>query len=156
MLLVLLQAFRFPLELLMHRAYAEGLMPVQMSVSGRNFEIVTGTTALLLGVAMVVWRGRVPLRLVAAWNVLGTLLLANILVIAILSAPTPLRVFMNEPANVWIAHAPWVWLATVLVPAAIAGHVIIFRRLWMESRQLVRASSSSRERRPSREPAAVA
>lgn len=156
-LLVLVQAFRLPLELLMHRAYAEGLMPVQMSFSGRNFDIVTGTTALLLGVAMTVWRGRVPLRLVLAWNVMGTLLLANILVIAILSTPTPLRVFMNEPANVWIAHAPWVWLATVLVPAAIAGHVIIFRRLRMEARRRAAAPSSpAREPRPSRQPATVA
>lgn len=156
-LLVLVQGFRLPLELLMHRAYGEGLMPVQMSFSGRNFDIVTGTTALLLGLAMTAWRGRVPLRLVAAWNVLGTLLLANVLVIALLSAPTPFRVFMNEPANVWITHAPWVWLATVFVPAAIAGHVTIFRRLRMEARRRVSAPSSrSPERPPSREPAAVA
>ncbi|HET7463017.1 MAG TPA: hypothetical protein VFJ82_17320 [Longimicrobium sp.] len=155
-LLVLVQAFRLPLELLMHRAYGEGLMPVQMSFSGRNFDIVTGTTALLLGVAMTAWRGRVPHRLVLAWNVLGSLLLANVLVIAVLSTPTPLRVFMNEPANVWITHAPWVWLATVFVPAAIAGHVIIFRRLRMEARRRVAAPSPSAERQPSRELSAVA
>jgi len=155
-LLVLVQAFRLPLELLMHRAYGEGLMPVQMSFSGRNFDIVTGTTALLLGVAMTAWRGRVPPRLVLAWNVIGTLLLANVLVIALLSAPTPLRVFMNEPANVWIAHAPWVWLATVFVPAAIAGHVIIFRRLRMEARGVAPSSSRTAEHHPSPELAGVA
>lgn len=156
-LLVLVQAFRLPLELLMHGASAEGLMPIQMSFSGRNFDIVTGTTALLLGVAMTAWRGRVPPWLVAAWNVLGTLLLANVLVIAILSAPTPLRVFMNEPANVWITHAPWVWLATVFVPAAIAGHVVIFRKLRMEARRRASASSSPPpEPRPSRGPAGMA
>jgi hypothetical protein len=37
--LVGLQTFRLPLELLMHRAYVEGVMPVQMSYSGRNFDI---------------------------------------------------------------------------------------------------------------------
>jgi hypothetical protein len=30
-----------------------------------------------------------------------TILLANIVGVALLSAPTPLRIFMNEPANVW-------------------------------------------------------
>ena len=29
-------------------------------------------------------------------------------VVALLSAPTPFRVFMNEPANVWITRAPWI------------------------------------------------
>jgi hypothetical protein len=105
-----------------------------MSFTGRNFDIVTGTTALLLAVAMVATRGRVPLRLIAAWNLMGALLLANVLVIALLSAPTPFRVFMNEPANTWITHAPWVWLPAVFVPAAIAGHILVFRRLRMEAR----------------------
>ena len=39
--LIAFQGFRFPLEMVMHRAYSEGLMPVQMSYSGRNFDIVT-------------------------------------------------------------------------------------------------------------------
>ena len=129
--LVGVQAFRLPLELLMHRAYSEGLMPVQMSFSGRNFDIVTGTSALVLAVWMAA-RGRVPLRVVAAWNVMGSLLLLNVLVVAILSAPTPLRVFTGEPANVWITRAPWVWLPALFVPAAIAGHVVVFRRLRRE------------------------
>jgi hypothetical protein len=154
-LLVGVQAFRLPLELLMHRAYTEGLMPGQMSFSGRNFDIVTGTSALLLALAMVVWRGRVPLRVVAVWNVVGTLLLANVLVVAILSAPTPLRVFMNEPANVWIAAAPWIWLPAVFVTTAIAGHIIVFRRLRMEARRRA-ASPSPAQAKPARTPAIVA
>ena len=46
--LVGFQVFRFPLELVMHRAYVEGLMPVQMSYSGQNYDIVSGITAGLL------------------------------------------------------------------------------------------------------------
>jgi hypothetical protein len=68
--LVGVQGFRLPLELLMHRAYAEGLMPVQMSYSGRNFDIVTGTTAWCSprrsGSRRSAARG-----LVLAWNVMG-------------------------------------------------------------------------------------
>ena len=154
--LVLVQAFRLPLELLMHRAAGEGLMPVQMSFSGRNWDIVTGSTALVLGVAIIARRGRVPRWIVAAWNVMGALLLANVLVVALLSAPTPFRVFMNEPANTWIAHAPWIWLPAVFVPAAIAGHIIVFRRLRMEARRTATSSSPSPERQPDRTPAVVA
>ena len=45
-ILVAVQGFRLPLELAMHRLYERGIMPEQMSYSGRNFDIVTGATAL--------------------------------------------------------------------------------------------------------------
>lgn len=122
------QGFRIVVELLMHRAYVEGLMPVQMSYSGRNFDILTGITAVALGIWLAVSR-REPRGLVFAWNTLGLALLVNILVVALLSTPTPMRVFMNEPANVWISRAPWVWLPAVLVLAALCGHVLVYRRL---------------------------
>jgi hypothetical protein len=136
--LVGVQGFRFPLELLLHRAYSEGVMPVQMSYSGRNFDIVTGITAIVLAAALWAAPQRVSPKLVLAWNVLGFGLLLNVLTIAILSMPTPLRVFMNEPSNAWIAQPPFVWLPAVLVVAALAGHVVIFRRLRTE--MLSRAS----------------
>jgi hypothetical protein len=129
--LVGFQAFRFPLELLLHEAYREGLMPVQMSYSGRNFDIVTGVTAAILG--LVLWKRSVPKWIVQAWNVMGILLLANILTVAFLSTPLPIRVFFNEPANVWIKDAPYVWLPAVFVLLAIMGHVLISRKLAMRS-----------------------
>jgi hypothetical protein len=122
------QGFRVFVELVMHRAYVEGLMPVQMSYSGRNFDIITGITAVLLG-AWLMTGERLSRGLVLAWNTLGLALLANVIVVALLSAPTPLRVFMNEPANVWITHAPWVWLPSVMVLAALCGHALVYRRL---------------------------
>ena len=125
--LVGFQGFRVGVELLLHRAYLEGLMPVQMSYSGRNFDIVAGATAILLAAWLA--SGRRSRALVIAWNVLGIALLANILVVAMLSAPTPLRVFMNEPANVWIERAPWIWLPAVMVWAAIYGHVLVTRAI---------------------------
>lgn len=144
--LVGVQGFRLPLELLMHRAYGEGLMPVQMSYSGRNFDIVTGSTAIVLAAALWLAPQRVSPKLVMAWNVLGFALLLNVLTIAILSAPTPLRVFTNEPANVWITQAPFVWLPAVFVLAALAGHIVVFRRLRMEMRQPSRDAGAAARR----------
>ncbi|HVG44372.1 MAG TPA: hypothetical protein VM890_06555, partial [Longimicrobium sp.] len=95
--------------------------------------IVTGATAILLAAAFWLAPQRVSPKVVLLWNVLGSLLLANVVTIAILSAPTPLRTFMNEPANTWITQAPFVWLPAVFVVAALAGHVVVFRRLRMEA-----------------------
>jgi hypothetical protein len=46
--LVAIQGFRLPLELAMHALVARGIMPIQMSYSGRNFDIVTGATAIVV------------------------------------------------------------------------------------------------------------
>ncbi len=98
-----------------------------MSYSGLNFDIVTGITALI--VCALLATGRAGVRMARAWNVMGTLLLVNIISIALLSAPAPWRVFRESPANTWIATAPYVWLPTVMVAFAILGHIVIYRRL---------------------------
>lgn len=125
--LVGVQGFRLPLELAMHRAYVEGVMPVQMSFSGLNFDILTGLGAIL--VAALLPMDRMPLRGVWIWNCVGSVLLLNVVTIAWLSAPTPLRIFVNEPANVWITQPPFVWLPAVMVAFALLGHILVFRRL---------------------------
>jgi hypothetical protein len=126
-ILVAGQAFRLPLEWLMHRAADEGVMPPQMSYSGWNFDILTGLTAI--PVAFLLARGFRHARAVAAlWNVAGTVLLTNILTIAMLSTPL-VAAFGVEHTNTWVAHPPYVWLPTMMVVCAITGHLVIFRKL---------------------------
>jgi hypothetical protein len=137
-MLVGFQAFRLPLELAMHRAYTEGLMPVQMSYSGRNFDIVTGITALVLAAAMTV--ARVPRSVVMAWNVLGLILLANILGVAMLSTPM-FAYFGPDRLNVWVMWMPYTLLPAVMVLAAWAGHLIVFRALAQPSSSMKAGSS---------------
>jgi hypothetical protein len=125
-LLVLVQGFRLPLELAMHEMYERAIMPPEMSYSGRNFDIVTGATAIV--VAILVARGYAGRGLVAAWNVLGLALLVNVVVVAILGTPR-FRYFGDDHLNVWITYPPYVWLPAVMVLAALAGHLVIFRAL---------------------------
>jgi len=124
--LVGIQAFRLPLELIMHRAYTEGVMPVQMSYSGRNFDIVTGITALVLGVLMT--RTSVPRGLVLAWNWIGLALLVNIVGVAVASTPL-FHYFGPDRLNTFVASPPYVLLPAVMVLTAWAGHLVIFRAL---------------------------
>jgi len=125
--LVGVQAFRILVELLLHQGAADGVTPPQMTWSGYNFDVITGLLALPLAVALQ--RGGLGPRAAWAFNWLGIALLANVLVIAILSMPTPLRAFHNEPANVWIAEAPFIGLPGVLVPFALLGHLLLWRRM---------------------------
>jgi hypothetical protein len=124
--LVGVQGFRLPLELAMHRLVDLGIMPPQMTYTGRNYDIVTGATAI--GVALLLRAGVAGRRLARAWNILGLALLANIVVVAILSTPV-FRYFGDQQLNVFVTYTPFVWLPTVMVLAALAGHLLIFRAL---------------------------
>jgi hypothetical protein len=124
--LVGVQAFRLPLELAMHQLADRGIMPAQMSYSGLNFDIVTGATAIV--VAVLVATRRAGGRLVMAWNLLGLALLINIVTVAILSTPR-FAYFGQDRLNVFVTYPPFVWLPAVMVLAAFAGHLLIFRAL---------------------------
>src|SRR5262245_11829890 len=124
--LVAIQSFRLPLELAMHSLYERGIMPIQMSYSGRNFDIVTGITAIV--VAMLAKAGYGGRTLVAAWNVLGLALLVNVVVVAIVSTPT-FQFFGPDRVVTFVTYTPFVWLPAVMVVAALAGHLVIFRAL---------------------------
>ncbi len=121
------QAFRIPVELLLHAAYEEGVIGVQMTYLGRNFDIATGLTALLLGAAEAI--RPLPRWVLQAWNWVGLALLVNIVTVAILSAPVPFRRFTIGPPNVFVTQLPFVWLPAVLVLTALLGHLLVFRRL---------------------------
>jgi hypothetical protein len=125
--LVGFHAFRLPLELILHRLYIEGVIPVQMTFDGMNFDIATGVTAIV--VALWAATGTLPRAVLWLWNVMGLVLLLVIVTIAILSAPAPFRMFMNDPANTVITTFPFVWLPCILVQSAWLGHLLIFRRL---------------------------
>jgi hypothetical protein len=75
-------------------------------------------------------------KVAIVWNIAGLLLLANIVVIAILSTPFPFRVFMNDPANTIVFYFPFIWLPSVAVPFALLLHLISLRRLLHDQRAL--------------------
>ena len=122
--LVAAQSFRLPLELAMHRMAERGIMPEIMSYSGRNFDIVTGATAIPVALAIATRLG--GRRLALAWNFLGLALLINVVTVAILATPR-FQYFGPEQVNVWVTYPPFVWLPAVLVLAALLGHILVFR-----------------------------
>ncbi|MCY4604810.1 MAG: hypothetical protein OXE49_11310 [Gemmatimonadetes bacterium] len=128
-LLIGFQFFRVPVAMFLQGMYQAGQAPVQMTYAGLNFDIFVGLTAPAM--AWLVWRGKVGSYAIWAWNAFGLVLLAEAIVIAALSMPTEFRVFTNEPASTFATYAPYVWLPTVLAPAALFGHLLVLR--WLSS-----------------------
>lgn len=131
--LVLFQSFRIVVELLLWQAFEKGLIPVQMSFEGRNFDVVTGVLALVAG--LFIWqRPRLARFVGVVFNVIGLALLINIMVVSILSMPTPFRYFTEGPANTAVTTFPFVYLPAVLVVLAFTFHVFSLRQLWLHKK----------------------
>ncbi|KAF0202849.1 MAG: hypothetical protein FD173_1915 [Gallionellaceae bacterium] len=125
--LVGFQAFRLPTELMIYQAAEAGLAPMEMTFHGRNFDIVSAILALLL--VVLLRRGVVSSKLILGWNILGMVLLLNVIVTAIMSMPHPMQVLHTNPPNVWVTYFPFILLPGVAVCSALLGHLLVFRAL---------------------------
>ncbi len=125
-------AFRLPLELILNQLYAEGRLPVQMTFHGLNYDIVIGSTALPLSI-WVATRKAPPRLMLIAWNTFGMGLLSIVGAVAILSMPTPFRQFTNDPSSILLSTFPFIWIPTFLAASALAGHVLVYRKLLIEA-----------------------
>ncbi len=125
---VALQTFRLPLELIFVWAFHLGMMPRQMTFEGLNFDVLVGLTAPFI--AYFGYHKEVlPKWALVGWNVAGLVLLANIVTVAILSAPTNFQVFTNEPHNTIVLKFPYIFIPFFLVPLALFGHLFALRKL---------------------------
>jgi len=128
--IIRLQVFRVFVEILLWFLFIDNLLPIQMTFEGRNFDVLSGLTAPL--VAFLAFRNKLSKPVLIAWNVICLGLLINIVTVAIISMPTPIRYFMNEPANTIVAQFPISWLPTFLVPLAYLLSFISIRQLTLK------------------------
>lgn len=125
--IIYLQTFRLPLELLFIWFYTDGILPLQMTFEGRNPDVLIGLTAPLVAY-WGVQQKKLPNWVIIAWNLLGLATLINIVAIAVLSAPSPIRYFMNEPANTLVLQFPYHFIPTFLVPLALFLHLFSLKQ----------------------------
>jgi hypothetical protein len=130
--LIGLQSFRILIEIELLFLFKDGLIPKLLTFEGRNYDIVVGLTAPF--VAWYVHRehrhDRGCPRFVAAWNILGLILLTNVVVHGILSMPSQFQVFTEPPGNIGMTLFPWIWIPTFVVPLAYLLHILSLRREW--------------------------
>lgn len=123
---VLFQGFRLPLEMVLHAWGEAGTIPVQMTWSGQNFDVLAGVIALAFGAAWLARPAATWLGVVA--HVAGLVLLANVGRIALVSLPTPLKAFEGAPLLLPF-HVPYTWIVPFAVGAALFGHVVGLRAI---------------------------
>jgi urea transporter len=126
--LVAFHAFRLPLELVLHAWYTAGSVPIQLTYAGQNLDLITGVAAVIVGAAALA-RPAAARPLVWAFNVLGSVLLLNVMRIVVGSLPSPLRTFTDAPPLLLPFAAPFTWIVPLAVGPALLGHVVLFRAL---------------------------
>jgi hypothetical protein len=94
-----------------------------MTWSGRNWDVVSGIAALVA--APFATRHRA-----VAWvvNVVGMVLLLNVMRVALLSSPVPFG-WGTEPPLTLALHLPYALVGPVCVGGALAGHIVLTRAL---------------------------
>jgi len=140
-LLTGIQAFRMPLEMLLFALAGRAALPEEMTLAGYNYDIVTGALALVLW--SFLYKKGVASWALWAFNILGLVLLATVISIAVLSFPEPFGWF--SPPNVLVALYPWVWLPTFLVQLALVSHLLSIRKLLLERVALLSDIDTSEE-----------
>lgn len=124
--LVGFQAFRLPLELVLHEWAAQGTIPETMTWTGQNWDILSGIIAL----AAVPLVGRFPVAARAA-NIVGFALLLNVMRVALMSSPLPFA-WGQEPLLLLALYLPYALIVPVCVGGALFGHIVLTRALWFE------------------------
>jgi hypothetical protein len=111
--------------LLLHSAHR---LPAPFALAAGWGDVVVGVTAGPL--AWLAWR--YPARAkpwVIAWNLLGFADLMVAIGLGSMSAPGPIRLFMDPPGSGIMTTLPWILVPCFLVPCWEALHVAIFSRL---------------------------
>ena len=122
-MLVAFQGFRLPLELVLHSWAAQEVVPATMTWTGRNWDIISGVIALV--VAPFCRRSKA-----LAWlaNIIGLVLLVNVMRVALLSSPVSFG-WPVAPKLALIYHVPYVLIVPVCIGGALIGHFALTRAL---------------------------
>jgi hypothetical protein len=132
-LLIGLQSFRLIVELFLHALWKAKLVPRMVTFEGANFDIFIGVSALAL--AALIARKKISRRLLLAWNILGLLLLLNVVVRGALTAPGPLQRLIDDYPNRALLQFPFTYIPGLMVPLALMLHVLALRALDREESQ---------------------
>ena len=130
-LLTMLHIVRIPVELCLYWLFVGRLVPQMMTFEGRNFDILSGILAPIV-YFLAFRKGGTNRGLLIAYNVLGLILLANIVTIAALSTKSPMQQLNFDAPNRGVLLFPYIWLPAIIVPIVLFAHLASLWKLVRE------------------------
>jgi hypothetical protein len=126
--LTYLHIVRVPVEVVLFWLFIYKRVPQLMTFEGRNYDILSGLTAFIIGYFGYT-KQRLGNTILLIWNFVCLALLFNIVINAVLSAPSPFQKFAFDQPNVAILYFPVVWLPCCIVPLVLFAHLVSIRQL---------------------------
>lgn len=123
-----INTIRIFVEIILYWLFLYKVIPELMTFRGVNFDILAGITALFIayyGINTL----KISTHWILWWNIISLILLVNIVVIAFLSASSPLQKIAFEQPNIAILYFPFSWLPAFIVPIVLLGHLVSIRQL---------------------------
>ena len=102
----LLHSIRIPVEIVLFGLFNHQMVPKLMTFEGRNFDILIGISAPIMG--WLFFKKKVNKSMMLAWNIIGLCFVLFILVNGILSAELPFQQFGFEQPNRAVNYFPFV------------------------------------------------
>ena len=127
-ILTQLHVVRIFVEIILIWLFLYKYIPRLMTFEGRNFDILSGLSAPLI-TYFGFTKNVLSKKFMLAWNIICLLLLLNIVVNAILSAPFQFQQFAFDQPNIAVLYFPFVWLPGFIVPVVLFSHLVLIRRL---------------------------
>ena len=125
-ILTLIHIVRIPVELVLYLLFINKLVPEVMTFEGRNWDILSGLSAPIIYYFGFV-KGTINRKIILLWNFICLLLLVNIIITAVLSAPFPFQKLGFDQPNTAILYFPFIWLPGIIVPIVLFSHLTSIR-----------------------------
>ncbi len=129
--LTYLNIVRIPVEIVLYWLFLNKTIPELMTFEGRNFDILAGITAPIIAYFGLT-KTTLSRQTILLWNFICLALLLNIVINALLSAPSPIQKFAFDQPNIAILNFPFSWLPTFIVPIVLFGHLTSIRQLFKQ------------------------
>ncbi|MFT4681083.1 MAG: hypothetical protein ACI9YU_000920, partial [Flavobacteriales bacterium] len=116
-----LHTVRIPVEICLFLLFSHGMVPELMTFEGRNFDILAGITAPVIGFLFL--KNWIGTKGMIAWNAVSLGLVLFILVNGVLSTELPFQQFAFDQPNRAMMYVPFVLLPATVVPIVVFTHI---------------------------------
>jgi hypothetical protein len=108
--------------------YIYKTIPVEMTLEGRNFDILSGITAPFIFYFGFI-KNKISKPFIIGWNIICFGLLLNVVLNSILSSPLLFQKFGFNQPNIAILYFPFALLPSLIVPIIFFSHLVVIKRL---------------------------
>lgn len=123
--LLAIHLIRIPVEMMLFFCFQKGLIPQAMTFEGWNWDILSALSVIFVLIWVV--RKKRDIQLIKYWNIFAFVLLLNIVIIALLSAPSPIQLLSLDHPNKMVLEFPYVGLPGIIVPIVLLSHLLLFK-----------------------------